>query len=179
MQEYNSALSGLTLAAWVLVPVAYYVFVAAFERAVERFAQEPKKVQGSLKLMAAFTAVPGLGSIIEIVLLYRLAREASRLPGARDRSSLVLALAFARPIVGILVTPLVGVFAYELFTDAWMIFIVANPLLNLAVLAVITQVLVTPLLDQMMPAGGSVDLAAAGAASPMAVSSTTRGADER
>jgi hypothetical protein len=158
-----------SVASMILVPIAYFLFAASVEDAVAEIVGEPG---AKLRWRAILTFVPLLGSLFEVALLFGLAKETARIEGAEDRSAPVLWLAIAR-VVAAFVGPLFASF-FLTFSEgppyAFMIAYTVGPLASFALLGFITQIIATPIFDQVL-ARQDFDLGAAGATSSMAVSS--------
>ncbi len=154
-----------------VVPLAYGVFLYAVQGAVRSFVPDTERIP---LLLALFAGAPCIGGLLEILLLHRLARSTARLEGARDRSALVATLAFLRGGSVWVSALFLGPFAMMIGGQAGMIALyAAGPIVSFAILGVITQIIVTPLLDQLVPATSGVRLAGAGASSSMAVPSSS------
>jgi hypothetical protein len=160
----------------LLVPLAYVLFAGAVEDTLPLIRGPSRAAPLRARILAFGTIAPCVGSVLEVVLLFRLAQETGRLDGARNRSGLVLALSAARFLaVWILAPALGGLFAVGTGSLMMLVYGV-GPLVSFALLSFITQIIITPLLDQLVPEHAEVRLGAAGATSPMAVSSSP---DER
>lgn len=161
----------LGIASLLLGPVGYVAFTLTVESAMKAFVPEGAPSRSRL-LFAFLTLTPCAGPVFEIVLLHQLAKETARLEGARDRSALVVLLALVRTgavwFGALVVGPLVV--GGEAVLYAVYCF---GPILSLALLGVITQLIATPLLDQLMPEARAVRLGGAGGSSSMAVPSSS------
>ncbi len=167
-------LLGLSLT--VLLPLSYWLFASAVERGAARLSGAPVQGQLATRHLALLTLLPVVGAFVEVVVLFRLARATARIEGAVDRSSLVLGLAGARVAWVWMLGPVIGlVLAFTNNTAfSWVLYCLA-PLGSLALLGVLTQIIMTPLLEEVVPSGKGATLGAAGASSSMAVPSS-RGA---
>lgn len=169
MSPALSIIGGLVpLVGFVAMALLYALFAHRVAQSAD--ALHPEGTNGrNYGAFALLTAVPLVGSIIEIILLRNLAERTWALDPQESKRDVVMWLAIARLVLGfvggVMMSVVFGVFGlYGLGAMA------IGPLISFAMLAFITQLVVAPLIDAQP--NRAVDLAASGAASPVAVASS-------
>lgn len=169
----------LGVLSFALVPLAYVAFAYAVTHALRGFLPESESVPRAPVALATLVCMPCVGAVIEVVVLYLLAKQTARLEGVRDRSGLVVGLSLLR--AGLVWTAPLFVFLLwgilEL-SGALAVAVAVGPLASFVLLGVMTQLIAAPLIDQLEPEHATVRLGAASATSSMAVPSVLAARDE-